>query len=123
MNLVGFLVGLAVMALTVYIATLSRRREYGILKAVGARNRYLYGTVLAQALYSVMGGFALALAFTFLLSVALPNLASTLTLQISGASLLKVGIASLVVAALSALLPIRQIADLDPAIVFKGARI
>ncbi len=48
MNLVGFLVGLAVMALTVYIATLSRRGEYGILKAVGARNRYLYGTVLAQ---------------------------------------------------------------------------
>jgi putative ABC transport system permease protein len=123
MNLVGFLVGLAVLALTVYIAALSRRGEYGILKAVGARNRYLYGTVLAQALYSVVGGFALALAFTFLLSVALPNLASTLTLQISGASLLKVGIASLVIAALSALLPIRQIAGLDPAMVFKGARI
>jgi putative ABC transport system permease protein len=122
MNLVGFLVGLAVMALTVYIATLSRRREYGILKAVGARNRYLYGTVLAQAFYSVMGGFALALAFTFLLSVALPNLASTLTLQISGVSLLKVGIASLVIAALSALLPIRQIVGLDPAMVFKGTR-
>jgi putative ABC transport system permease protein len=118
MNLVGFLVGLAVMALTVYIATLSRRREYGILKAVGARNRYLYGTVLAQAFYSVVGGFALALAFTFLLSVALPNLASTLTLQISGASLLKVGMASLVIAALSALLPIRQIAGLDTALVF-----
>jgi putative ABC transport system permease protein len=123
MNLVGFLVGLAVMALTVYIATLSRRGEYGILKAVGARNRYLYGTVLAQALYSVVGGFALALTITFLLSVALPNLASTLTLQISGASLLKVGIVSLVIAALSALLPIRQIAGLDPARVFKGARI
>ena len=123
MNLVGFLVGLAVMALTVYIATLSRRGEYGILKAVGARNRYLYGTVLAQALYSVVGGFTLALTLTFLLSVALPNLASALTLQISGASLLKVGIASLVIAALSALLPIRQIAGLDPAMVFKGARI
>lgn len=122
MNLVGFLVGLAVMALTVYIATLSRRGENGILKAVGARNRYLYGTVVAQALYSVVGGFALALTLTFLLSVALPNLASTLTLQISGASLLKVGIASLVIAALSALLPIRQIAGLDPARVFKGAR-
>jgi len=122
MNLVGFLVGLAVMALTVYIATLSRRGEYGILKAVGARNRYLYGTVLAQALYSVVGGFAVALTITFLLSVALPNLASSLTLQISGASLLKVGIVSLVIAALSALLPIRKIAGLDPAMVFKGAR-
>ena len=120
MNLVGFLVGLAVMALTVYIAALSRRGEYGILKAVGACNRYLYGTVLAQALYSVVGGFAMALAFTFLLSVALPNLASTLTLHISGPSLFKVGIVSLVIAALSSLLPIRQISRLDPALVFKG---
>jgi len=107
MNLVGFLVGLAVMALTVYIATLSRRVEYGILKAVGARNRYLYGTVLA-------------LTITFLLSVIIPNLGSNLALQISSASLLKVGIVSLVIATLSALLPIRQIAGLDPALVFKG---
>jgi putative ABC transport system permease protein len=120
MNLVGFLVGLVVMALTVYIATLSRRGEYGILKAVGARNRYLYGTVLAQALYSVVLGFALALTITFLLSVIIPNLGSNLALQISSASLLKVGILSLVIATLSALLPIRQIAGLDPALVFKG---
>ena len=121
MNLVGFLVGLAVMALTVYIATLSRRQEYGILKAVGAHNRYLYGTVLAQALYSVVLGVALALSITFLLSVIIPNLGSNLALEISSASLLKVSILSLVIAALSALLPIRQIAGLDPALVFKGA--
>lgn len=121
MNLVGFLVGLAVMALTVYTSTLARRAEYGILKALGARNRYLYGTVLAQALYSVVLGFAVALTITLLLSVVIPNLGSTLVLQISGASLLKVGIVSLVLAALSALLPIRQIAGLDPAVVFKGA--
>ncbi len=121
MNLVGFLVGLAVMALTVYIATLSRRQEYGILKAVGARNRYLYGTVLAQALYSIVLGFALALSLTFLLSILLPSVSSTLALQISAVSLLKVAGVSLVIAALSALLPIRQIAGLDSALVFKGA--
>lgn len=121
MNLVGFLVGLAVMALTVYTSTLSRRAEYGILKALGARNRYLYGTVLAQALYSVVLGFAVALTITLILSIVMPYLGSTLALQISGASLLKVGTVSLLIAALSALLPIRQIAGLDPAVVFKGA--
>jgi putative ABC transport system permease protein len=121
MNLVGFLVGLAVMALTVYTATLSRRTEYGILKALGASNRYLYGIVLAQSLYSVVLGFAVGLTITFLLSVVIPNLGSNLVLQMSGASLLKVGIVSLLIAALSALLPIRQIAGLDPAVVFKGA--
>ncbi len=41
MNLVGFLIGLAVMALNVYTATLARRAEYGVLKALGARNGHL----------------------------------------------------------------------------------
>ena len=30
MNVIGFVVGLAVVALTVYVATLARRREYGV---------------------------------------------------------------------------------------------
>ena len=120
MNLVGFVIGLAVLALTVYTATLARRAEYGVLKALGAGNGYLYRTVLAQALLSVALGFLVGLGFTLLLAVGVPRLAPSLILQISGASLLKVGLASLVLAGLAAVLPIRQIAGLDPAMVFKG---
>ena len=119
MNLVGFASGLAVMALTVYTATLARRSEYGVLKALGARNPYLYRVVLAQALGSVAIGFALAVAFTLLLGAALSGLGSNVALQVSGGSLLKVGVASLIIAGLAALLPIRQIAGLDPASVFR----
>jgi putative ABC transport system permease protein len=120
MNLVGFLIGLAVMALTVYIATLSRRAEYGVLKALGARNGHLYRAVLAQAFYSVVLGFALGLALVLLLSVVVSRLEFNLALQVSGASLLKVSGLSLVIAGFSALLPIKQIAGLDPAMVFRG---
>jgi len=120
MNLAGFMTGLAVVALTVYTATLARRSEYGVLKALGARNSRLYGVVLAQALYSVALGFAVGLAFTLLLSAIVPALGSNLPLQVGVASLLKVGSASLVIAALAAVLPIRQIAGLDPAAVFRG---
>lgn len=120
MNLAGFMTGLAVVALTVYTATLARRSEYGVLKALGARNARLYSVVLAQALYSVALGFAVALAFTLVLSVVVPELASNLTLQVSGASLLKVGGVSLIIAGLAAVLPVRQIAGLDPATVFRG---
>ncbi len=119
MNLVGFLIGLAVIALTVYTATFARRAEYGVLKALGARNGRLYRVVLAQALYSAALGFALGLAFTLLLSVIVPRLGLNLALQVSGASLLKVGSLSLVIAGLSAILPIKQIAGLDPAVVFQ----
>ena len=120
MNLIGFLIGLAVMALTVYTSTLSRRREYGMLKALGARNSDLYVTVLAQAILSVVLGFLFGLALTLLLAVVVPIFGSNLALEVSRASLLKVGSVSLVIATVSAMLPIRQIAGLDPAMVFRG---
>lgn len=120
MNLIGFLIGLAVMALTVYTATLARRAEYGVLKALGARNGHLYRAVLVQALLSVAFGFAIGLAVTFLLSAIVPRLGLSMVLEVSGASLLKVGGFSLVIAGMAAILPIRQIAGLDPAMVFRG---
>jgi len=120
MNLIGLLIGLAVMALTVYTATLARRAEYGVLKALGARNGQLYRAVLAQALLSVAIGLGVGVVFTLLLSVIISRLGLNLALEISAASLLKVSGVSLVIAAVSAVLPIRQIAGLDPAMVFRG---
>jgi putative ABC transport system permease protein len=120
MNLVGFAIGLAVLALTVYTATLSRRTEYGVLKALGARVTKLYRVVLAQAFISVVLGFAVGLALVLVLAVAVPAVAGNVALDVRAASLLKVGAVSLVVAGLSAILPIRGIARLDPAQVFKG---
>ena len=120
MNFIGFLIGLAVMALTVYTSTLAHRSEYGVLKALGAHNKHLYQTVISYSLLSVLIGLALGIMITFLLSIILTYLRLNLTLAISGVSLLKVSSASLVIAAISAILPIKQIAGLDPAMVFRG---
>jgi len=120
MNTVGFLIGLAVMGLTVYTATLSRRAEYGVLKALGARNRNLYFNVWVQALASVVLGLAVGLAFTMGLAGVVPRLVSNLGLEVSLESLAKVGLASLVFTGAAALLPILQIRRLDPAQVFRG---
>jgi len=120
MNMIGFLIGLAVMALTVYTSTLSRRREYGMLKALGARNSHLYLAVLSQAFLSVSLGFVFGLIITLILTVVAPFIGSNLTLVVSPNSLVKVGGVSLIIAAVSAMIPIRQIAGLDPAMVFRG---
>jgi putative ABC transport system permease protein len=119
MNAVGFVVGLAVVALTVYVATLARRREYGVLKALGARNRVLYRVVLVQAVLSVAVGFLVGLAFTGLLAFVVPRTGLNLELSIGTASLAKVGLFSIVIAGLAAILPIRQVSGVDPAIVFR----
>lgn len=120
MNLIGFTIGLAVMALTIYTATLTRRAEYGVLKALGAKATQLYRIVLAQAFISVALGFALGFFLSLALSVVVPLFASSIALDVRPDSLLRVGGVSLVIASLSAILPIWQIARLDPALVFKG---
>jgi putative ABC transport system permease protein len=117
MNIIGFIVGLAVVALTVYVATLALRREYGSLKAFGAPTGYLYRVVLTQAGLSVVFGFVAGIAVTAALSAIVPRTGVNLELAISAESLVKVGIVAAVIAALAALLPIRQIAGLDPAVV------
>jgi putative ABC transport system permease protein len=119
MNVVGFVVGLTVVALTVYVATVARRREYGALKALGATNRFLYGVVLGQAFVSVAIGFAAGLAFTALVGVVVAQTELGLQLWLSAASIAKVGLVATTIAGLAALLPIRQIAGLDPAVVFR----
>jgi ABC-type antimicrobial peptide transport system permease subunit len=92
MNLVGFLIGLAVMSLTVYTATLGRRAEYGMLKALGARNRDLYLTVGVQALVSVALGLAVGLTFTLALAAIIPRFSSSLGLQIRVEALAKLAL-------------------------------
>ena len=119
MSVVGFVVALAVVALTVYVATLARRREYGVLKALGARNLVLYRVVLVQAVLSVALGFLVGLVFTALLALLVPLAGSGLELALSLDSLIKVGLFATIIAALAAVVPIRQVAGVDPAVVFR----
>ncbi len=119
MSVIGFVVALAVVALTVYVATLARRREFGVLKALGARNRVLYRVVLLQATLSVAVGFAIGLAFTLGMGFLVGRTDLNLELAITTGSLVKVGGFSAVIAGLAAILPIRQVAGVDPAVVFR----
>jgi len=119
MNGVGSIVGLAIVALTVYVATLARRREYGVVMALGARNRVLYRVVLVQAASSVALGFVVGLGFTAALGLVVARTDLDLELAITAASLVKVGLFAAVIAGLAAILPIHQVAGLDPAIVFR----
>lgn len=119
MNSIGFLIGLAVTGLTTYTVTLSRRTEYGVLKALGAKNAHLYLVVVWQALLSIVLGLILAVGLTLALSFIMPIVTPELELVITNTSLVKIILASGAIALLSAVLPIRQISGLDPAAVFR----
>jgi putative ABC transport system permease protein len=119
MSVIGFIIGLAVVALTMYIATVTRRAEYGVLAAVGAPRRYLYEVVIGQAFLSSAVGFLLAVALTATIAFLVPRTGLSLELEVTAASVSRVGLISAVIAGAAAVLPIRQLAGLDPATVFR----
>jgi putative ABC transport system permease protein len=114
----GVIVGFVVVGQILYSGTLQYLREYGTLKAMGARNRAVVQVILVQAMISaglgfvVGGGIAVAMRAAMVkanLTVALfPGLyAATLAVTIAMCSV-------------AALLSIVKVLRLDPASVFKG---
>ncbi|MCL4368288.1 MAG: ABC transporter permease [Actinobacteria bacterium] len=119
MNAAGFSIGLAAVALTIYTAVLAKSREYGVLKALGARRRWLFRLVFAQAFYVVALGAAAAIVSAYALSQIFAWLLPGIPLRVVPASLLKVVAGGVVISLLAAGAPLMRIARLDPAAVFR----
>ena len=120
MNLSGFLIGLAVTALTLYTSTLRKRQEYGVLKAIGARNGALYVVVAAQAALSLALGFVAAIGLVWLLGQVVPLVVPGMGLALTQNSVVRVLASALIIGVSAALAPALQLARLDPAQVFRG---
>jgi putative ABC transport system permease protein len=120
MNGVSYVVGLLVIALTIYTATVERVREYGVLKAIGANTAMLMRVVAAQAFISsgvgLILGVALAIGVGALITAALPEM----LIVIEPAELLRQVPILAGITGIAALLPLGHIIRLDPMIVFKG---
>ena len=116
--LVGFIVGAAVTGQIFYNFTLDNLRHFGVFKAMGATNRMLRRMILLQALVVGFIGFGLGAGFTSLF--ALRSSGGDLTMSLNWQLLLASGTAVTVIVLLAALLSIRKVMKLEPAIVFKG---
>jgi len=62
-SLVALVVGGLLVANTVMMSVYERTREFGVMRAIGARRRFIFGLVLSEALFlALAGGFAGVLA-------------------------------------------------------------
>jgi putative ABC transport system permease protein len=118
---IAFAAGVLIVALTVYAQVAERRREYGIVKALGASSHRLAALALAQtlvlsALGLGAGGLLLAAGRT-LLGWLRPQFEVVIT---PGLLVQAVG-AALVMALVAAILPARRLARLDPVTAYRGA--
>ncbi len=114
----GIIVGFVVVGQILYSGTLQYIREYGTLKAMGARNSAVVRVILAQAMISAVLGFAVGapLAIGMREAMAGANLTVALTPDLYAATLA----ITAVMCAFAALLSIVKVLRLDPASVFKG---
>ena len=122
MSTIGLLIALAVIALGLMTATLSRIREYAVLKALGATSIRLAGGVTVQVLWTVALASLLATALAQLLSWTLPLLAPNVTISITAGAVVRTALGALFVGLLAALWPLRRVATLDAATAFRETR-
>jgi len=118
--IVAFVVGLAVAGLTIYTATVEKSREYGILKAEGFTNSYLYRVVFEQSMVTGVLGFLLGAGVTVLLAPFAQDTVPQFVVWVRWQDILGIAGATLLMALVAAYIPVRRLAHIDPVMVFKG---
>jgi len=116
----GFIVGIAIVGITIYTLTTERLREFGLLKAIGANNSQLYAIVLQQSLIIAILGFTLGATLVTISSYVISEFMPELIVFISPSILFTTFTTSLLMGLASSYLPVRRVAKIDPAIVFKA---
>jgi putative ABC transport system permease protein len=116
--LLGLVVGVVVVAQTIYATTMDHIREYGTLKAMGAPNSYIYRVIITQAGISAVAGYALAMIVSIFIVRASTSGGAAILLPWQMA----VGIFFLTVlmCVSAAVVSINKVTSLDPAMVFRG---
>jgi putative ABC transport system permease protein len=114
----GIIVGFVVVGQILYSGTLQYIREYGTLKAMGAKNSAVVKVILSQAMISAMLGFAVGAPMAMAMRVAMKG--ANLTVALFPALYAITAAITAVMCAFAALLSIVKVLRLDPASVFKG---
>ncbi|MGE0308047.1 MAG: ABC transporter permease [Acidimicrobiia bacterium] len=120
MRIVTFAVGSLVIALTAYSAIMERRRDYGMLKAIGAGSRHLLAIAVKQAMIVSAVGLLTAgvlfLAGRALITSARPQFVIVATVGNVG----RAAAMAFMMGALAAVVPAARLARLEPATAFRG---
>jgi putative ABC transport system permease protein len=114
----GALVGVVIVAQTLYASTTEHLTEFGTVKALGGGNLDVYGIVAEQASFAAALGYGLGLSLTLALGPILTELDMKMIVTPTMAALVLVGTQTLCLGA--ACLSFRKVASLDPALVFRG---
>jgi putative ABC transport system permease protein len=118
LHLVRFLLLLVagmVMGAVIYLSALERRRDFAVLKAVGASGRSLLGGLAVQGVLVAAGASAVAIALTLALRPVFP-----LNVHLSTSAIASLPPLAVVVALVGSVAGLRRVQRADPATAFAG---
>lgn len=118
--ILGFVVGTAIAGQTFYNFTLDNIKQFGALKAMGANNLVLLRMILLQAMVVGLIGYGLGVGLASFFGYMGTRPGSELAFYMPWQLLVLTAGAVTLITLLSALLSIRKVMVLEPAIVFKG---
>jgi putative ABC transport system permease protein len=114
----GILVGVVIVAQTLYTSAVEHIREFGTVKAIGGSNWDIYKILGEQALIAAVLGFLLGAGASYAVRPAMASLHLTVLLTPQFSGIVFVGTVAMCLAA--ALFSFRRVALIDPALVFRG---
>ena len=114
----GLVVGVVVVAQTLYATTVDHLAEFGTLRAMGAANWYIYRIIIIQALASAFAGYGLGISVSLVIVQFSEKGGASILLPLWLAVSLFVVTVFMCVGA--ALISINKVTKLDPVMVFKG---
>jgi putative ABC transport system permease protein len=115
--ILAVLIGGAIVGQTIYAGTMEHLRDYGTLKAMGARNRDINLIILSQAGTSAVIGFVLGIAVIMLLRGAITGAGVPMTTPPLLFVILFLVIVSTCLGA--AYFSVRKVKTFDPVMVFR----
>jgi len=114
----GVLVGLVVVAQTLYTSTMEHIKEFGTVKAIGGGNADIYKILAEQATIAAVVGFGLGAALSYAMRPLITKI--DLKLIITPQFALVVLVGTVAMCLVSAMVSFRKVAAIDPALVFRG---
>lgn len=114
----GCLVGIVVVAQTLYSSTMEHIKEFGTVKAIGGSNADIYAILAKQATIAAVCGYAVGAAMTYLARPAVQKI--DLKLIILPELAIAIFIGAVVMCLAAAMISFKKVSSIDPALVFRA---
>ena len=114
----GCLVGIVVVAQTLYTSTMEHIKEFGTVKAIGGGNIDIYSILGKQATIAAIAGFFLGAAMSYAIRPLIYKIDLKLVIPTELSVIVFFG--SILLCLAAAMISFRKVASIDPALVFRG---